>query len=246
MNTHPYRYLCLFASIVFTSFGASLQINTQAKPDLWQRRDVANWWSVSRDHSTKQDVDEDKLAIALIRVINTSPRGFRELIAGTGRGNDGTVTYPCSMPLPGASETLIRISKDMRPYVDAKFYRGNDKSRGKEIYGDLVAKLKRILPDWHGKEEESNKESYMDFSYPSQLADESTSVTLRYVAYKESGNCTVSLTVWAPYSLTPNSAVKSEESTEWKGGLREETARGVVKQFVAHDYNGIRARFNSQ
>lgn len=229
MNRKPTdRPLWLMAVIVFAGVASFSALSIRART------------------APQSDVEENKLAIALNALIDAASDGFKELIAGSGRESDGSVTYPCSMPLPGASETLIRVSKDMRPYVSAKFYGGKDKIKGKKIYGDLLTKLKRILADWPGKEQETQNDRYVDSSYRSQLESESTSVTLRYVSYKDSDTCTVSLTVWSPYSLTPDPTTKTEVSTEWKGGSREEVVRAILKQFVARDFNGIRARFNQQ
>lgn len=206
------------------------------------RQDVSS----VRSRSVEQDTEEDELAIVLMRLINAAPTGFRDLRAGTGKNLEGTVTYPCSVPVPHALSTVIQISEDMQPTVDAKFYSGKDKTKAEKAYDKLVAKVKRILPNWHGDETEWSSTGSRTRNYRSRLDESSASVSIRFTAFKETGNSSVYLTIWSPESLTPTSPPKNEPTTEWQGGPLEKLTKEVLRLLVAHDYDGIRVHFDSQ
>lgn len=193
-----------------------------------------------------QEIDEDRLGIALHRIIQTSPNAFRELIAGGGKDLEGTVTYPCSMSIPGASQTVIRVSDDLRPYVSADLYTGKDKDQGKRIYADVLAKLKRILAKWTPHERQTTNETSVRLSEPDQTFDSAVEVGLRYTSSSVTDRVYVSLTVRSPRTVTPPPSPQTTKSVTWKGGSREEVARAVLKQFLANDFKGINARFNDQ
>jgi hypothetical protein len=194
----------------------------------------------------QQDINEDELAIALLRLINAAPTGFKDLRAGTGKTLDGTVTYPSSVPMAGAISTVIRISDDEQPSISATYYSGSDKVKGRKTYNELLPKVKRILARWKGDETERNSALSTSLAYHARLTDDGVKVSFVYNAYNRSGICLVYLSILSPKSLTPSDSPKIDVITPWQGGPLEQLTRTIIGQFVARDFEGIRKDFDAQ